>query len=194
MQNPFEKILSREEHVCPWWFAYTFDNPLRRILHDPVEIFRGLVEPGQTVIDIGCGMGYFTLGLARIVGDKGKVIAVDLQEQMLKRVKRRAERAGLFERIRLHQCTQDSIGLSDQADFVLSFWMVHETGDRAGFLRQVRGLMKPQAHYLMAEPRMHVSAAYVRESVEIAQAAGLEVVSTPKIRWSRAVLFKRRED
>ncbi len=194
MQNPFEKILSREEHVCPWWFAYTFDNPLRRMLHDPVETFRGLVASGQTAIDIGCGMGYFTLGLARIVGDKGKVVAVDLQEQMLRRVKRRAERAGLISRIRLHQCTQESLGLNEQADFILSFWMVHETGDRSGFLRQVRGLMKPQASFLVAEPRIHVSAANVQKTVELAHSAGLEVAASPTIRWSRAVLFKRRED
>jgi ubiquinone/menaquinone biosynthesis C-methylase UbiE len=54
-------------HVCPWWLAYSFDNPLRRIFHKPEKIFASMVRPGMTVADIGCGMGYFSLGLARIV-------------------------------------------------------------------------------------------------------------------------------
>jgi hypothetical protein len=34
-------------HVCPWWLAYTFDNPLRRLLHNPEKLLAGLVEEGQ---------------------------------------------------------------------------------------------------------------------------------------------------
>ena len=80
----------KKHHICPWWLAYTFDNPLRHLLHRPAKIFAGLVQPGMTVADIGCGMGYFTLALAEIVGDAGKVIAVDVQHQMLDIMQRRA--------------------------------------------------------------------------------------------------------
>ena len=180
------------ERTCPWWLAYTFDNPLRRWLHDPDEIFAGLIKPGQTAIDVGCGMGYFTIAMASMVGPEGRVVAVDLQEQMLKRVKKRAERAGLIPRIQLHQCGPDSLGVSGvQADLVLAFWMVHEVKDRASFIREVHGLMKPGAHFLVAEPRMHVSAENVQHTVELAQAAGLSPVAGPKIGWSRAVLFRK---
>src|SRR5574341_102756 len=167
---------SREHRVCPWWLAYTCDTPLRRMLHDPEQILAGLVLPGQTVIDIGCGMGYFTLPLARLVGPGGRVIAVDLQEQMLRRVKKRAERAGLLSRIRLYQCGPDSLGLTDPADFILAFWMVHETADRPRFL--------------VAEPRVHVSASNIQTTVDRARTAGLEVGGEPRIGWSRAVLFR----
>lgn len=179
------------EHTCPWWLAYTFDNPLRRWLHDPDEIFAGLIKPGQTAIDIGCGMGYFTIALARMVGPQGRVVAVDLQEQMLKRVRKRAGRAGLLSRIRLHQCTPDSLGISgEQADLILAFWMVHEVKDRAAFIREARGLLKPGGHFLVAEPRIHVSADNVQHTVELAKAAGLSPVAGPKIGWSRAALFR----
>lgn len=194
MANPFRNLLLRGEHTCPWWLAYTFDNPLRRMLHDPDKIFAGLVQPGQTVVDIGCGMGYFTLGLARLVGPRGRVIAVDLQEQMLKRVRKRADRAGLLSRIELHQCGPESLGLSVPADFVLGFWMVHEVKDRQGFLREVRGLLKPGARFLAAEPRFHVSAQDVQKTVDLAREAGLEAIDHPKIVMSRAVLFKPFDD
>ena len=90
--------LSATHHrVCPWWMAYTFDNPLRRLFHNPAKIFDGLVEEAMTVIDVGCGMGYFSIGMAKLVGACGKVIAVDLQQKMLEIMLRRARRAGVID-------------------------------------------------------------------------------------------------
>ncbi len=42
-------------HVCPWWLTYTFDNPLRRWIQDPVRILDNFVRPGMNVMDVGCG-------------------------------------------------------------------------------------------------------------------------------------------
>lgn len=179
------------DHVCPWWLAYTFDNPLRRLLHPPERLFAGLVAPGQTAVDVGCGMGHFTLGLARMVGPTGRVVAVDLQEKMLERVRRRAERAGLQERIRLHRCTTESLGVGEPADFVVASWMVHEVDDREAFLREVAGFMKPGARLFVAEPKGHVSAEHLERTVELARTAGLRVRSRPKVALSRAVILEK---
>jgi SAM-dependent methyltransferase len=92
----FERLLRMNNRVCPWWLCYSFDNPLRRLVHDPERILNPHVNPGMTAVDIGCGMGCFTLGLAKLVGPGGKVIAVDLQEEMLAALGRRARKAGLF--------------------------------------------------------------------------------------------------
>ena len=92
MSNKVRQILLMDDHVCPWWLCFTFDNPLRRLIHNPDRLLRSWIAPGQTAIDIGCGMGYFTLPMARLVGNSGRVIAVDLQAQMLDRLQRRAER------------------------------------------------------------------------------------------------------
>lgn len=177
-------------HVCPWWLAYTFDNPLRRFLHDPETILAGLVPRGGTVLDIGCGMGYFTLALARMVGPEGRVIAVDLQEQMLRRVRKRAARESLSSRIEPHLCGPESLGVSVAADFILAFWVVHEAGDRRAFLREVSALLAPGGHFLVAEPRLHVTASDFLETVALAHAAGLIPAGEPRIRWSRAALFR----
>lgn len=194
MSEPFKKLLFRTQHTCPWWLAYTFDNPLRRWLHEPEVIFGDLIRPGQTAIDIGCGMGYFTIPLARLVGPGGKVIAVDLQEQMLKRVKKRAERAGLSERIELRLTNHETVGVTEPADLILAFWMVHEVKDRCAFLREVRALLKPNGRFLVAEPLVHVTAADLERTVHFARAAGLELARRPKIGWSRTALFRRDDD
>jgi hypothetical protein len=58
--NLKEKIVTLNNSPCPWWLCFTFDNPVRRLLHNPEQILGGLIQPGQTVADIGCGMGYFS--------------------------------------------------------------------------------------------------------------------------------------
>jgi predicted methyltransferase len=65
---------SSSSHVCPWWLCRTFDNPLRQLIHNPERILAGLAQPGETVLDLGCGMGYFSISLAKLVGPQGKVI------------------------------------------------------------------------------------------------------------------------
>ena len=87
-------------HVCPWWGGYFIDNWLRRRLHQPERILSPYVRCGMRVMDFGCGMGIFALALARLVGDDGQVIAVDLQQKMLDVVVNRAKRAGVAHRIR----------------------------------------------------------------------------------------------
>lgn len=190
MSNKVRHVLLMDDHVCPWWLCFTFDNPLRRLIHNPDKILRDWIAPGQTVIDVGCGMGYFSLPMARLVGNSGRVIAVDLQAQMLDRLQRRAERAGLKSRIQPHRCQSDTLALSEPADFVLTFWMVHEVPNQAAFLREVRNLLKPNAHYLLVEPVLHVAAADFQQTVHTAQAAGLRLVARPAVNLSRTVLFE----
>ena len=184
-----EKLLQRE-HVCPWWLAYTFDNPLRRIFHRPEKTLGPYLEAGMTAVDIGCGMGYFSIGMAGIVGEKGRVIAVDLQQKMLDITARRAAKRGVMDRIQLHRCDPDALGLTCEADFALTFWMVHEVPDRLRFLEQVRSVLKPGGKYLLAEPRFHVSAAKFEKTLQEAVSAGFWVLDSPGVALSRAVLFK----
>jgi ubiquinone/menaquinone biosynthesis C-methylase UbiE len=175
--------------VCPWWLSYVLHNPLRHWLHNPDRMLAGLVQPGQTVVDIGCGPGHFTLGMARLVGEAGKVIAVDVQPQMLDVVRRRAARAGLLGRIQLHQCTPARLDLESPVDFALAFWMVHEVPDSVSFLCQVAALLKPGARFLLVEPRLHVTGEQFSRTVQIARAAGLQPCAEPGIMLSRAVLL-----
>ena len=158
--------------VCPHQAAFLLDNGIRRLLQPPRRILTPFIAPGDTVVDLGCGPGFFTLPLARLTGPKGKVLAVDLQARMLARVRRKAERQGLADRIVCHQCLPDRIGLSLQADFILAWYMMHETPDPANLLRELRTLLKPDGRLLVVEPKMHVSRARFTALEEDARAAG----------------------
>jgi ubiquinone/menaquinone biosynthesis C-methylase UbiE len=189
MKNPFHHLFSDKPHVCPWWLCFTFDNFIRKLFHNPEEILGPYVHEGDTVLDVGPGMGYFSIPLARMVGDKGKVIAADIQAPMLVSLQKRAKKQGLEGRIVPHLCTTDSIGIHDPTDFALAFWMVHEVPDPGRFFHEMKSLLKPQGKFLLVEPKIHVTGRMFEAIVKKAEEAGFTVTETPKILMSWAALL-----
>ena len=182
------------ERVCPWLIGYLLVSPLRRLLEKPEEVLAPHVESGVTAMDIGCGMGFFSLPLAELVGPSGRVICVDLQERMISSLRKRASRAGLADRIQTRVCSASSLGTQDlegKVDFVLTFAVVHEVPDAAGLLTQIRDVLVPGGRLLIAEPRGHVSQEALEETVAAAERAGLSVVDRPAIKRSRTVLLEK---
>jgi ubiquinone/menaquinone biosynthesis C-methylase UbiE len=189
MKKITDAMFGRVEHVCPRWACYLFDNPLRKLFHDPFAMLSPYVKPGFTVIDIGPGMGYFTIPLLKLVGGDGKVIAVDIQEEMLTVLRRRANKAGVDARLITHLSQPDDFGLKEKADFILVFWMLHEVTDQIKFLKDVKKLMKNTACVLIVEPRLHVTKTAFDHAIQLAKKSGLKVDSHPPISVSRAVLL-----
>jgi len=177
-------------HVCPASHAGFLSTSLRRLVQNPEKILREFVLPGRTVADIGCGPGFFTLPMARMVGPLGKVIAADLQPEMLDKLRKRAEAAGLRENITYHRCGTDRIGLSERVDFVLAFYMVHEVPDPYSFFQEVRGAVNPGGGLLFVEPKFHVTRKGFQRAVETAERAGWTPGGFPKILLSRTVLLQ----
>ena len=68
--------------VCPFWVGYLLLSPLRKLFESPDRILGPFVTEGMMVLEPGCGMGYFTLPLARMVGAKGKVVALEIQDKI----------------------------------------------------------------------------------------------------------------
>jgi ubiquinone/menaquinone biosynthesis C-methylase UbiE len=181
------------KHVCPWWLAYTFDNPLRRIFHKPEEIFSPYLTEGMTAIDLGCGMGYFSIGMAKIVGGSGKIISVDLQQRMLDTLKKRAEKTGVASRITTLLCDENSIGTNEKVDFALAFWMAHETPDEHNFLKQVHAILKQSGKLLLAEPKGHVTFSEFKKTLDTAQELGFTLIDSPVISLSHAAVLEKRQ-
>lgn len=185
-----EPTLGRD--VCPAEHAGWLTTPFRRLITDPKRILRGLVAPGDTALDLGCGPGYFTVPLARMVGDDGRVIAVDVQQAMLDRLRTRADRAGVAARITLHRCPAGTLGLNGtRADFALAFWMVHEVPDEARFYLEVHDLLRDGGRVLVVEPAGHVPEERFTRSLDAAHAAGFTTLGRPRVAFSRAALLGR---
>ena len=183
--------------VCPWWLGYLLASPLRNLLQDPEEIVRPYVGEGMCVLDVGCGMGFFSLPLAKLVGEKGRVVCIDLQEKMIKGLVARAKKAGLTGRIDVRICDQSSLGVRDLAgkiDFALAFALVHEVPDKERLFAEMYDTMKPTGKLLMAEPRGHVSKIDFERTVSLVQSAGFEVIGYPEIWRSHAVLLRGKKE
>jgi len=183
-----------EHKVCPWWMGYVLACPILRPGQNPGKILSPYVREGMTTLEPGPGMGFFTLELARRVGGSGRVIAVDIQPRMLERLKRRAAKQGLLERVETRLAHPDSLGIEDlsgKVDFVLAFAMVHEMPSAEGFFRQASAAMKAGAILLFSEPKGHVKPPAFEANIETARRFGLCVVEKPQVSMSHAALLQK---
>jgi len=182
----------RNNHVCPVERAGILDHRIRRWLQDPQKILRPYIEEGMTVLDIGCGPGFFSIDLAQMVGRSGRVIASDLQEGMLQKLRDKIQGTELEERITLHPCEENKVGVSVNVDFVLAFYMVHEVPNPKKFFEEIKSILKPDGQMLIVEPPFRVSKKAFEEMIREARDAGLKPVQGPKVLFSKTVILKKR--
>ena len=181
-------------HVCPWWIGWLLLSPLRRLFENPERLLGLHVRPGMTVLEPGCGMGFFSLPLARMVGPAGRVVCVDLQPRMIAGLRRRAEKAGLAGRIEVITGALDEGALEARrgaVDLAVAIHMVHEVRDGAAFLRRLFELLRPGGRLLIVEPKGHVLAAAFERTVQSATAVGFVECGRPLGAGGRGVLLER---
>ena len=169
-------------HVCPWWLGYWLVNPLRRLREDPAAMLAPWVREGMTVLEPGCGMGFFTLEIARRVGASGRVVAVDVQERMLRRLRARARRAGVADRIDGRLTDGAGLGIGDlleRVDLCVAIHVVHEVPDTAAFFAEVHAACRPGATVVVIEPAGHVTPAELDGQLAAAATAGFALVRRP---------------
>ena len=193
MERICSSLIEKNKIVCPWQLAPIMDNRLRPLIHNPEKIFAPYVTKGMTILDVGCGAGFTSLGLARLVGEEGLVIAADLQSKMLRMVKERAIREDLADRIRIHLCSRDRVALGEELDFAVAFFMVHEVPDVQTFLEEIYALLKPGARFFITEPKIHVGLLAFQQIMRKAQVIGFEIAERPSVRFGRTVLLEKSE-
>ena len=192
--EPAPKRLGTGNHLCPPWVGFLLASPIRRLFDDPKRLLDPFVEPGMTVLDVGSSMGFHSLILAGMVGSSGRVVSLDVQERMLRGLRKRARRKGLDERIDTRVCTQDDLGIADlcgQVDVALAFHVIHEMTEPEPILRQVHEALHPGGQLLVAEPPGHVSAEEMVATVAMIGRAGFVESRDLDVRRSRAALFER---
>lgn len=173
-------------NVCPAKLAWSLDNIFRKWFHNPAKLLGSLVKENMTVLDVGCGPGLFSIEMAKMVGKSGKVIAADLQEEMLEKLAHKIQGKEVQNIITLHKCEENKIGVLEKVDFALAFYMVHEVPDRKNFFEELHTIIKSDGKLLVIEPNFHVSKKDFGITIEIAKAAGFKPVNTVKVFYSRA--------
>lgn len=144
----------------------------------------------MSAMDVGCGMGYFSIPMARLVGESGCVVAVELRQERLDVLMSRAAHAGVASRIQPVKCESGDLRASVTVDFALAFYVLHETADPATVLRQVRACVKDGGALLIAEPSFEVSARQFDATLDLARAAAFTVARRFSLRLTRAALLR----
>lgn len=146
----------------------------------------------MTVLDLGCGPGFFSIEIAKILAGSGKVIAADLQEGMLDKVRAKIAGTEMEQRIMLHKCQEHNINLTHKVDFILAFYMIHEVPDHDKLFRELTSLLNSGGQLFIAEPKLHVSKEAFDLMVKKIRVNGMDVISHPKIFFSRTVVLKKK--
>jgi ubiquinone/menaquinone biosynthesis C-methylase UbiE len=132
-----------------------------------------------------------------MVGPEGQVFAVDLQEKMIKSLKRRASRAGISDRIDARVCHENSLDIGDLAgniDLALAIHVVHEVPDVPRLMTEIFDSLRPGARLFVIEPKGHSSNEEFTAMISHAVKVGFTVVENPKIKRDRAVVFEKNSD
>lgn len=176
--------------VCPVEGAGGLDNKLRRLFQNPVKLLRPFVEGDMSVLDFGCGPGFFTIDIAKMLGEKGNVTAVDLQQGMLDKLEKKIRGTHMEQKIRLHKCGPNRIDLTEKFDLILAFYMIHEVPDQDVLFQEFRSLLKPGGKVLIVEPKFHVSKESFHAMTEKIRKYGYEIVEQPRFSLSRSLVIE----
>jgi ubiquinone/menaquinone biosynthesis C-methylase UbiE len=181
----------KNARVCPMGRARFLDIGLRRLAQNPRKMLAPYVKEGMTAMDLGCGPGFFTLDLARMVGETGQVIAADLQEEMLQMLKRKIQGTELEKRIELHKCRESSIHYAGRVDFVLALYVVHELPGQVAIFRELHSILNPGGLLYVAEPPFHVTKADFERSIAKSKDAGFKIAERPELLFSKAAVLRK---
>jgi ubiquinone/menaquinone biosynthesis C-methylase UbiE len=147
-------------------------NPLLRLFENPQRSIEPYVKKGQVVADLGCNTGYYTFALAECVGPEGRVYAVDLKEDNIRGVEKRADELG-YRNIEFHATSASDLSfIKDRSiDFVLANGLLCVmTGNRQAAVNEIKRIIKPTGKAYLSlgspPPLGHVNRAEWEKTLE----------------------------
>jgi len=115
------------------------------LFRDPDKALKAAeLEPGQKVLEVGCGPGFFTVPAARMVGEEGSVLAFDINPAAVEHVRRKIEEAGVTNaRVIVADAARTELP-AESFDMVFVFGLAHPIGNMAAIWAELHRLLKPQ--------------------------------------------------
>lgn len=140
-------------HPMPHQLATLLDHPLRLGYRSAQKIVENLaLEPGMTVLDLGCGTGTHLCEVAQAVGESGLVHGVDLQQPLLYKARTRITEAGLTDRIHLHCCGAYAMPIPDESvDVAFLIATFSQIPDKLAALAELHRVLKSKASLVISE-------------------------------------------
>jgi len=170
--------------------AGLLDSKFRKLFHNPEKILKPYIKKNMTALDFGCGPGVFSIEIAKLMEGTGKVISVDMQEGMLEIIKRKIAGKIYEKNIVLHKCTQNSINVKDNIDFLLLFYVVHEVPNKENMFDEILPLINKNGLIMIVEPGL-LSAEEFNRIINLVKAKGFQEHEKLKIMLSKGIVLKK---
>ncbi len=186
-------VSNKRELPCPSWLGWMveLDNPFFRNNSARAIISHLEVIPGMRVLDFGCGPGRLTIPLAMLTAPSGQVTALDIQTEMLERVRAKAEAAGLNNIVYLQAGAKQAGLESEYFDLAVLVTVLGEIPDQGRALHEIFANLKPGAVLsiteVIADPHFQRREIVRRTAVS----AGFTEAAFFGSRWSYTINFKK---
>lgn len=178
------KLMKKGSAPCPSSLSWLVDMPLRRRYMRSVLERVGL-KPGETVLELGPGPGAFTVDAARRLGPEGKLIAVDIQPEMIAQVEARVRQAGLTN-VETHVASAYDLPIEDASvDRAFLVTVLPEIPDPVRGLREIYRVLKPGGVFSTTEEFLDPDYPRRQTTVDWAEAAGFE----PSERFGNVMVY-----
>jgi ubiquinone/menaquinone biosynthesis C-methylase UbiE len=130
------------------------DDAWRHEHLDPHVFWRRVgLEPGQVVVDVGAGTGYFALPAAEAAGPTGRVYACDVSPRMVAHINARARERG-YKRVEALLSTESALPLpTGHADLVLAAFVLHEAANPYCLLEELGRVVASRGRILILDWR-----------------------------------------
>jgi len=181
---------------APAFLGKLLDSRFRKKIQPPRDvILRSGIKQGMRVVDLGCGSGTFTLEMARHVGDKGEVFAMDIQPKMLQQLKiklSKEENASLRKRVKVINGSAYGIPLEDESvDVCCMVSVLQEIPDREKALREVKRILKPRGILAVTEFVIDPDYALSTTTIKLGTEVGFAVDEVLGNFWNYTVRFRK---
>jgi ubiquinone/menaquinone biosynthesis C-methylase UbiE len=160
------------------------------------------IQPGQVVCDMGCGNGFYSLHLAELVGPKGRVIAVDIQPQMLSYLRSRMRKEKVSNIKTLLGTPVDPRLEESSVDLMLLVDVYHEFSHPIEMLKAIKASLKPTGRVALVEfreedPLVPILPLHKMSKAQIMKefpANGFKLIEEyDKLPWQHLMFFERNE-
>lgn len=180
---------------APAFIGRLLDSGYRRKIQPPEQfIERSGIKPGMKVLDLGCGSGAFTPSVARMVGTRGKVYALDIQADMLKQLERKLARLENrdIKNIKLIEGNAYKLPFDNASlDLVYMVTVLQEIPDRNRALREVKRVLKPGGFLAVTELFPDPDYPWKSTTIKLGEAAGFVVDQVSGNFFNYTVRFKK---
>jgi SAM-dependent methyltransferase len=188
----FARLAARFGHSspCPAALAWLVDNPLRHRYMLPV-LDRIGIEPGERVLELGPGPGAFTVSAARRVGQEGRLIAVDIQPEMIAHVEQRVREAELTN-VETHVAGAHALPLDDESvDRAFLITVLPEIPDPGRALAELHRVLRPDRVLSITEEFYDPDYLFLSETIRLVEAAGFRLEERFGNLWVYTVNFRK---